>query len=170
MRNRSIIAAMNFFRFFALLMGICIVMIPVKAHSSLESAAIKERSDWANVTASSLHANRPGFLRVFFRMYLKKLSRRHLLQDNTVNADKNATASLWLGIASIVFLFIPTYTLLLVIPLGILAIVFGKHALSGGTKKELSAKVGKALGLGALITFAVLVIVALIFLANFHLN
>jgi hypothetical protein len=77
-----------------------------------------------------------------------------------------ARASLILGIVAVILVFIPWYTLLFVIPLGILAIVYGKQAIKNGTTKETMAKVGKGLGLGALIGFAVEVLIATIIIVS----
>jgi predicted ferric reductase len=174
---------LNIFKLTPLLTGICIVLMSATVEPSLASEHRTEPSDAGAIaaasalrttrslqTAGSPRTTRLGFFKkMVLRMYLRKLRKPHLLQDSTANADKNATASLWLGIASIVFLFIPTYTLFLVIPLGILAIVFGRHAVQEGTKKQLAAKVGKALGLGALIAFTVLVILLLVFLSTLQI-
>ena len=106
------------------------------------------------------------FKKLLLRIYMKKMAKKFHAAGGTADADKKANASLVFGIAAIVFLFIPTYTIFLVIPLGILAMVFGNQALKEGTSKELNAKLGKGFGLGALIAFLVLLLIAVIVITS----
>lgn len=106
------------------------------------------------------------FKRLLLKMYLRKMQKKHLVPGDHASADSKATTSLLLGIAAIIFLFIPTYTILLVIPLGIMAMVFGGQALREGTSKELAARLGKGFGLGALIALIVFFLIALIWISS----
>lgn len=87
-----------------------------------------------------------------------------------VKADKLADTSLAFGIAACAFLvlglFVP-YVILAAIPAGITAMITGGSALRNGTVKVGKAKTGKALGLGALIAFAVLLLLAVVALAAY---
>ncbi len=75
-----------------------------------------------------------------------------------------------MGIAACAFLvlglFVP-YVILAAIPAGIAANITGGSALRNGTAKEGKAKTGKALGLGSLIAFAVVLILAVIVAAAY---
>ncbi len=108
-----------------------------------------------------------GFLkRILLNRYINKFKTYQLRTADPIKADKMARASLFLGISAVALLFIPWYTLILVIPLGILAIVYGKQAIKNGTTKETMAKIGKGFGIGALIGFGVELIIAAIIIAS----
>lgn len=145
----------------------------ISARSVVYSSVVSERPVYSEVIPGNTNSDikrktvKLGFFkRMLLRMYMKKLQKRHFLPGDHAAADSKATASLWLGIAAIVFLFIPTYTIFLVIPLGIMAIVFGKQALSDGTSKELSARLGKGFGIGALIALLVFFLIALVWISS----
>jgi len=86
-----------------------------------------------------------------------------------VNADKLASTSLLLGIFSWGFLLLGLavpFVILLSIPTGIAAMITGGSAVRNKTSQMGKARMGKGLGLGALITFALLLIIAAIIIAS----
>lgn len=113
-------------------------------------------------TPISVKAKRIRFFqKIALRIAIRKWNKQHKIYDAT-KADKMASASLWLGIAAIVFAIIPWYTILVAIPLGILAMIFGNKAKNAGTTKTSSASIGKSFGLAALIVVGVWIIVGAI--------
>lgn len=112
-------------------------------------------------------AKRMGFFqRMALKMVMKRYSKHYKLVDSD-KADQLASTSMWLGIFALVFAVIPWYTILVAVPLGIVALILGKRAIESGTTKITSAKVGKGLGLAALIVVAVWLVAALIAWASF---
>lgn len=112
-------------------------------------------------------AKRMGF---FQRMALKMVMKRYGKHYGLVGpekADQLASTSMWLGILALVFAVIPWYTILAAIPLGIVAMILGNRAIESGATKISRAKVGKGLGLAALILVAVWIVVGLIAWASF---
>ncbi len=107
------------------------------------------------------------FQRLIVKLLVKKYKKAH--RADMSKADNLANVSLISGSAAAIFmvlgLFIP-YVIFATIPAGIIAMITGGAAVRRGTKKIGTAKTGKALGLGALIAFAVLLIVAAIALSN----
>ncbi len=84
-------------------------------------------------------------------------------------ADNLANTSLGFGVAAMLLMvlgfFVP-FVILATIPAAIVAMITGGAALRRGTKNIGKAKTGKAFGLGALIAFGVLLIVAAIIVSN----
>jgi hypothetical protein len=107
------------------------------------------------------------FQRLMVRLFVKKYKKAH--GDDISKADNLANTSLVSGVAAMVFLvaglFVP-YVIFATIPAAIIAMITGGAAVRRGTKNVGKAKTGKAFGLGALIAFAVLLIVAAIILSN----
>lgn len=113
-------------------------------------------------TPVSVKAKRLSFFqKIALRIAIRKWNKQHKIYGAT-KADKMASTSLWLGIAAIVFAIIPWYTILVAIPLGILAMIFGNKAQNSGTTKTNRASIGKSLGLAALIVVGVWIIVGAI--------
>jgi hypothetical protein len=109
-------------------------------------------------------------LNFFERLLVRYVQKRFKKPEDTVKADKHASSALTFGVAAIsclvLGLFIP-YILAATIPLGIVAMTQGSSALKGGTSEPGKARTGRALGLGSLIAFGVLLIVAVAVLAAF---
>ena len=138
----------------------------------LVSATCIEKRDTSIVNRESLtitnHKNsnvlRVRKLNFFQRLIVKIFLKKNKLADGT-KADKLASTSLLLGVGACAFLllglFIP-YVILLSIPAGIAAMITGGSALRNKTSLVGKARTGKGLGLGALIAFAVVLIVAAI--------
>ena len=107
-------------------------------------------------------------LNFFQRLMVKFLIKKNELLNGT-RADKLASTSLGLGIgacASILLgLFVP-FIILAAIPTGIAAMITGGSAVRNKTSMVGKARTGKGLGLGALITFAILLIVAAIIISS----
>ena len=103
-------------------------------------------------------------LNFFQRLIVKIFLKKNKLADGT-RADKLASTSLLLGVGACAFLllglFIP-YVILISIPAGIAAMITGGSAIRNKTSLVGKARTGKGLGLGALIAFAVVLIVAAI--------
>ena len=118
------------------------------------------------VHATHVKAHKLNF---FQRLALKYYLKKNKLK-NDINADKLASTSLVLGISAcgaiVLGLFIP-YLILAAIPLGITAMVTGGSAERNHTQLIGKARTGKGLGLGALIAFAVILVIAVIVLAAF---
>ena len=138
----------------------------------LVSATCIEKRDTSIVNRESLtitnHKNsnvlKVRKLNFFQRLIVKIFLKKNKLADGT-KADKLASTSLLLGVGACAFLllglFIP-YVILLSIPAGIAAMITGGSALRNKTSLVGKARTGKGLGLGALIAFAVVLIVAAI--------
>ncbi len=103
----------------------------------------------------------------FFQRVLYKLTFRRYIRADTEKADRQAKNSLIFGIAAVgallVGLVVP-YVVFLTIPAGIVAMVLGSEALKSDTNERVKARTGKALGLGSLIAFGVILILAAIVL------
>lgn len=109
-------------------------------------------------------AHKLNFLqKLVLKFYLKK---NKLAED--AKADKLAKTSLLLGIAACGFivlgLVIP-YVIFGALPAGIAAMITGGNALDRKTALTSKAKLGKGLGLGALIAFGVVVLAAALIIA-----
>ncbi len=105
----------------------------------------------------------------FFQRLMLKLFVKKEKQVDESKADKLAVTSLFLGIGAwALFLSALAAPVLAVvsIPLAIGAMITGSSAIRQGTSKAGKAKTGKGLGLGALITIAVLTIIGAIFIAG----
>lgn len=116
------------------------------------------------------HVLKAHKLNLFQRLMVKILLKKHKLQNDT-NADKLASTSLILGIGACAFillgLFIP-YIILASVPAGIAAMITGGSAIRNKTSLVGKAKTGKGLGLGALITFGIILILAAILVAAIY--
>lgn len=110
---------------------------------------------------SSAHVLKAFKLNFFQRIIVKLLLRNKKLKKN-IDADKLAAPSLWFGIAACAFillaLFIP-YLIFAVLPAAIAAMITGGAAMRNKTSLLRKAKTGKALGLGALIVFGILLLI-----------
>lgn len=111
------------------------------------------------------------FQKLVLRLAIKKYKKAHHV-DNS-NADNLATTSLASGAAALAFLvlglFVP-YIIIASIPAAIIAMITGGAALRKGTKKTGTARTGKAFGLGALIAFGVLIILAAIIVSTWDFS
>lgn len=109
-------------------------------------------------------------LNFFQRLIVKFFIKKDRLADGS-KADNQASTSLWLGIGACAFillgLFVP-YVILASLPTGIAAMITGGSALRNKTSLVGKARTGKALGLGALITFGVLLILAAIVVSSWY--
>ena len=116
----------------------------------------------------TIHSTKTRKLNFFQRWALRILMKKYK-SGHGVNADKLASTSLLLGIFSCGFLllglFVP-FVILFSIPTGIAAMITGGSAVRNKTSQMGKAKTGKALGLGALITFALLLIIAAIVISS----
>ncbi len=155
-----------------LLIGICLSLISATTIPIAETKPAEDTT--AKVSASlkppaEVKEKKMGFFqRLAFKIAMHKLKKHHYkIADDTAKADNMANASLWFGALALLFALIPWYTLFLVIPLGILAIIFGSNAKKSGTKKTTKANIGSGLGIAALILFAVLLIAALVWWSEF---
>ena len=133
-------------------------------HSNAGGKPISEIISHSN-TVSPTKLN--FFQRLIARLLIKKYKKAHR-EDNS-KADNLANTSVVSGIAAAGFMvlgfFVP-FVILASIPAAIIAMITGGAALRKGTKNIGKAKTGKALGLGVLIGFAVLIIAAAIILSN----
>lgn len=107
-------------------------------------------------------------LNFFQRLLVKYVLKRSKRSD--VRADSLASTSLWLGVSAcgllLLGLFIP-YIILASVPVAIAAMITGGSALRNKTSLIGKARTGKALGLGALIAFGVILLAAAIILASY---
>ncbi len=104
----------------------------------------------------------------FFERLLVKKAMKQLRKTGVDEADAMAKSSLGFGIAAVSLLFLGLlvpYVILLSIPAGIVAMVQGRKAERNGTSLTGKASTGRALGLGALIAFAALIVIAVIVVA-----
>jgi hypothetical protein len=108
-------------------------------------------------------------LNFFQRLMLKAFLRKDKLKNGN-KADGLASTSLLLGIGACGFLllglFVP-YIIFASVPAGIAAMITGSSAIRKKTSLTGKAATGKGLGLGALIAFGVILIVAAIMVAAF---
>lgn len=134
-----------------------------KPSSPLASAQIAGISN-----SGTIHSTKTRKLNFFQRLALRLLMKKYK-SANGVNADKLASTSLLLGILScgtlLLGLFVP-FVILLSIPTGIAAMITGGSAVRNKTSQMGKAKTGKALGLGALIAFGLLLIIAAIVISS----
>ena len=77
------------------------------------------------------------------------------------NPDKMANISLIMGIAAFVFMLFPSYTLVLEIPPGVLAVRYGRQAMKKKTGKKVKAFFGQALGLIVLVSLFIEILLAI---------
>ncbi|MEO9032571.1 MAG: hypothetical protein ABI285_04965 [Ginsengibacter sp.] len=118
-----------------------------------------------NTTVVKVHK-----LNFFQRLLLKFIIKKNK-KEAGVRADQLASTSLLLGVAACVLLvlglLIP-YVIVAAVPASIAAMITGGSALRNKTSLVGKAKTGKALGLGALIAFGVLLIAAVILVSSFY--
>ena len=84
--------------------------------------------------------------------------------DKNLNPDKMANISLILGIFAVLLLLFPSYTLVLEIPAGVLAIRYGRQAIKKRTGKKIKAISGQVLGLIVLTSLIVEIILVILLL------
>jgi 4-amino-4-deoxy-L-arabinose transferase-like glycosyltransferase len=98
-------------------------------------------------------------LKIFYSKKIRKAT----------NADKLASASLWLGIGAcfllLLSLFVP-YALLVSTPAGIAAMITGKSALNHKTSLVKKVRIGKRLGKVVLILFCILLLIVVLIIAT----
>ncbi len=100
-------------------------------------------------------------LNFFQRLMVKFYLRKNKLQ-NSIKADKLASASLWLGSGAcglIILSLLFPYSVFLALPAAIAALIAGHSAIRNKTSYVRKARMGKALGLVAVIIFAALFLV-----------
>jgi len=134
-----------------------------KTSSPLAPAPIEGISN-----SGAVHSTKARKLNFFQRWALRILMKKYK-SAHGVNADKLASTSLLLGIFSCGFLllgFVVPFVFLLSVPAGIAAMITGGSAVRNNTSQMGKAKTGKALGLGALITFALFLIIAAIVISS----
>jgi hypothetical protein len=121
----------------------------------------------AGMAVSAVSASKTTLIQKFFKLFSQDKQ-----DEDKTKADKHAGTSLILGISAfgvlLLGMFVP-YVALLSIPLGIVAMTTGASALRKGTNREGAARTGRGLGMGAIITFAALVLLAVILLASWDL-
>ena len=158
-------------------MKLILRVFPIVAiYMLLISATHMKRADTSNVNKQSItitnqknhKALRVHKLNFFERLIVKVLIIKNKLKDG-INADKLASTSLLLGVGACAFilsgLFVP-YLILAAVPAGIAAMITGGSAVRNNTSLVGKARTGKALGLGALIAFGLLLILAAIVLSS----
>jgi hypothetical protein len=82
----------------------------------------------------------------------------------SIHPDKKAKISLVLGLSAFVFMLFPSYTLMMEILPGILAIRYAREAIKKGTLKKTAAFSGQLLGVIVLLSLILEILVALILL------
>ncbi len=107
---------------------------------------------------------KPEHLKSAIRNFVKK----HFVQKKKErNPSKTAMV---LGILALVSIFIPWYTILLAIPLGIAAIITGSNVQTTNEKDRKRAKAGVILGIVSLSLFALILILGVIlFIGMLHM-
>jgi hypothetical protein len=83
-----------------------------------------------------------------------------LSAGKSLNPDKKAKVSLVLGISAVLFMLFPSYTLILEILPGILAIRYGREAIKNGTVKKTTAFSGQLLGIIVLASLILEIVLA----------
>jgi hypothetical protein len=76
--------------------------------------------------------------------------------------DKMANISMIMGISAFLFMLFPSYTLILEIPSGVLAIHYGRRSMKKKTGKKIKAFFGQVLGLIVLISLAIEIFLAVL--------
>jgi|GEM_PF-2582758 len=147
-------------------MGIYILL--VSATIAKKDATIADRQNIIMTEHSSSSVVKVHKLNFFQRTILKFLLKDKKLKKS-IDADKLASTSLWLGIAAYAFILLALllpYLIFASLPAAITAITTGRSALRNKTSLVRKAKTGKALGLGALIVFGLLLVVVVTILAT----
>lgn len=149
------------------ILGIYILLISANCIIKKDST-VDNRQNITITNNSSSHFQKAHKLNFFQRLGLKLLLRKNR-RLNGPNADKLASTSLWLGIGACGFillgLFIP-FIILFSVPAGIAAMITGGSAIRNKTSLVGKAKTGKGLGLGALIAFGLIILIAAIVIAS----
>ena len=149
--------------FFLSLFLVSATSIPVEKKSTVGYEAVSE----APKVVAPVAKHKLNFVdRLLIKYVLKKFKKA----EDTAKADKMASTSLTFGIIAIstllLGLFIP-FVMLAALPTGIVAMVTGNTALKSGTTETGKAHTGKSLGLGSLIAFGALLLIALVLVATF---
>ena len=91
-----------------------------------------------------------------------------LTAGKSLNPDKKAKMSLILGLSAFIFMLFPSYTLILEILPGILAIRYAREAIKKGTAKKATAISGQVLGIIVLFSLILEILLAFILLLIRH--
>jgi hypothetical protein len=133
-----------------------------RAFVSLDNEAIIE----APLSANTFKTSKLNF----FQRTLLKFELKRSLKADIDKADRQANTALTLGIAAcvliVVGLLVP-YVILASLPAAIVAMMMGASAVRNNTSLVGKARTAKALGLGALIAFGVILIAATILIVQF---
>lgn len=132
--------------------------------------SIVNRQDITITNQKSYKALKVHKLNFFERLLVRFFIKKNKLADGT-RADRMASTSLFLGVGACVFLLLGLavpYIILLSLPAAIAAMITGGSALRNKTSLVGKARTGKALGLGALIAFGVLLLAAVILVASIY--
>ena len=149
------------------LLGIYLLLISATAIEIKDTTASVNNQVTTTIPAASTEVKFKKlnfFQRVIFKIFVRK---DKLIDEG--KGDNLASTSLSLGIGTWITLLLGLavpYVILASVPLAIAAMITGKSALNNGTSKEGRAKTGRGLGLGGLITFAVLLIIAAIVVSS----
>lgn len=150
-----------------LLPFLSIYLLLISATSIKVEPQVAVNDNKVPVVAPSSTSVKEHKLNFFERLILKLALKKYKVAD-PAKADKQANASLIFGIvgASLLVIgsFVP-YVGILCLPAAIAAMIIGGSALRGGTQKVGAAKTGKGLGLGTLIAFGVLLLIAALIVA-----
>ena len=145
-----------------------IYILMVSATVAKKEATIADRQ---NIIIPG-HSSSSG-VKVYKLNFFQRIMVKFLLKDKklkkSLNADKLASTSLWLGIAACAFILLALllpYLIFASLPAAISAITTGRSALRNKTSLLRKAKTGKALGLGALIVFGLVLVIVLTILAT----
>jgi len=145
-----------------------IYMLLVSATIVRKDSTIAHKQNITIKTVSGAHVLKAYKLNFFQRIIVKLLVKNKKLKKN-IDADKLASVSLLLGMSACAFillsLFIP-YLILAALPAAIAAIIMGGSAVRNKTSFARKAKTGKALGLGALIVFGIILLLVVTILAT----
>jgi len=145
--------------------GIYILLISAAPVLKRDTSKIYQQ----NITLPIHNSNSLKFhkLNFFQRLIVKFYFGKHKLQKD-IKANKLASVSLWLGIGAcglICLSLLFPYFIFLSLPAGIAAMITGHSAIRNKTSFTGKARMGRALGLLAVIIFAVLFVIVLYILA-----
>ena len=151
------------------MLGIYLLLISARCIEKADTSLVNKQ----NITITNQKDSRllkVHKLNFFQRLIVKFFIKKNKLADGS-KADKQASTSLLLGIGACGFillgLFVP-YVILASIPTGIAAMITGGSAVRNKTSLVGKARTGKALGLGALIAFGVVLILAAIVVSSWY--
>jgi hypothetical protein len=105
-----------------------------------------------------------SFLPVRKYFYTRRTDTR-FIHAGMKDPNKMAKMSILSGGSAVVFLLIPSYSILLAFPLGILAIIFSRLAVKNGSTKLNIAEFGKLLGILVLVGITIEIILAAFLIA-----